>query len=514
MKKTRSYFPKQRKLADKPWQAPCNFLVLLVCITLMTALATTVFVQAQPPQAAYLLTPRNADDIPLSLYAERRAQLMHTMSDRAFAVFFAADVRNRQYDVDYEYRQSSDFLYLSGFPEAKSALLLIPQGIVLNSAIDTTFTDGDTMRYTALLFVQKRVPAEELWTGAITGRERAETLYGIKTLENGIFPRILKHLCSTRDTLCITALPTDALTEPLAGTTVRMSVEARKTLTLQYPRLVLSGKPRRFLDSARRVKDIAELRLLQKAIDITLEGHKAVIRSVRPNMMEYESEAVMESTFRRLGAEDVGYASIVGSGNASCILHYTTNRKQMKSGEVLLMDCGAEYHGYTADITRTIPVNGRFSSEQRALYNLVYEAQNAAIAVYKPGNDWRLAHSRAVDVIRAGLLRLGIIKDAEEYRWYFPHGSVHHIGLDVHDTGYTGYVFQPNMVLTCEPGIYIPEGSPCDKKWWNIGIRLEDDILITTGEPVILSKALPRSADEIEALMRPTSEGGKKKKER
>jgi Xaa-Pro aminopeptidase len=494
------------------WQS-FSFRLCSCLAAVFSALVVGVWVlpntaQAQPPHAVYSLTPRSADDVSAQYYAARRMKLLRTMSDRAFAVFFAADVRNRQYDVDYEYRQSSDMLYLCGFPEPKSALLLVPGGIVLSATLDSAFaTQQDTTRHTALLFVQQRIPNEELWTGAITGRERAEERYGIKTLEYGLFAKVLALLCTSRDTLCITALPTDALTEPLAGTTVRMSVEARKVLSAQHPHLILSGKPRRILDSLRRIKDSAELTLLQKAITMTAEGHKAVMRSVRPKMMEYECEAVMESTFRRLGAEDVGYPSIMGSGNASCILHYTSNRKQTQAGDVLLMDCGAEYHGYTADITRTIPVNGRFSAEQRTLYDLVYKAQQAAIAVYKPGNDWRLAHSRAVEVIRAGLLNLGIIKQADEYKWYFPHGLVHHIGLDVHDTGYTGYVFQPDMVLTCEPGIYIPEGSPCDKKWWNIGIRIEDDILVTTGEPIILSKTLPRSAEEVEAWMQSGKKG-------
>lgn len=457
---------------------------------------------AQPPAAAYFLHPRHADDIPLSRYAERRKTVLATMSAKSLAIFFAADARNRQNDVDYEYRQSSDFWYLCGFPEAESTLMLIPGGIVLPKMLDSTGT-----RHEALLFVKKRDLYLEMRSGSITGADRAKAMYGVMALENVNFASVLGMLLQPedstfrRDTVFATTFPTSAVTEPLSGEVVNIERESRLRLQKQYPRAVIRSQ-KRLLADMRQIKDADELRLLRKAIDITLSGHREAIAQVKPKAFEYEIEAAMEGTFKRLGAEDVGYASIVGAGANSCILHYTLSRREAEAGEVLLMDCGAEYHGYTADITRTVPVNGKFSPEQREIYTLVYNAQEAAIKEYRKGVDWRLPHSRAVEIIRSGLLKLGIITNPDDYKLYFPHGSVHYIGLDVHDAGNYS-TFQPNMIFTCEPGIYIPAGSACDKKWWDIGVRIEDDVLVTDGEPVIVSAALPRTADGIEAMMKP-----------
>ena len=455
---------------------------------------------AQPPAASYFLHARHADDIPLSRYAERRKAVLATMSAKSLAVFFAADVRNRQNDVDYEYRQSSDFWYLCGFPEAESSLMLIPGGIVLPKTLDSSGA-----RHEALLFVKKRDLYLEMRSGSITGADRAKAMYGVMALENVNFASVLGMLLQPedstlrRDTVFATTFPTSAVTEPLSGEVVNMEREARLRLQKQYPRAVIRSQ-KRLLADMRQIKDADELRLLRKAIDITLSGHREAITQVKPKTFEYEIEAAMEGAFKRLGAEDVGYGSIVGAGANSCILHYTLSRRQAEAGEVLLMDCGAEYHGYTADITRTVPVSGKFSPEQREIYTLVYNAQEAAIKEYRKGVDWRLPHSKAVDVIRTGLLKLGIITNPDDYKLYFPHGSVHYIGLDVHDAGNYS-TFQPNMILTCEPGIYIPENSKCDRKWWNIGVRIEDDILITDNQPFVMSGKLPSSVVEIEKLM-------------
>lgn len=469
-------------------------------LTLLCQSATLLF--AQPPGADYFLQARHENDIPLGRYAERRQKILASMSPKSLAVFFAADRRVRQNDVQYEYRQSSDMLYLCGFPEAESALVLIPGGIVLPRNLDSSGAKHET-----LLFVKKRDPFQELWTGAITGEERATKLYGVMALDNINFLSVLGSVLAPadstqrRDTVFLTTFPSSAVTEPLSGEVVNLEREAKVRLQKQYPSAVIRSQ-KRLLADLRQIKDADELRILRKTIDITLAGHREAIAATQPGRYEYEIEAAMEAAFKRLRAEDVGYGSIVGAGPNSCVLHYTASRRRAEAGEVLLMDCGAEYMGYSADITRTIPVNGKFSPAQREIYNLVYTAQEAAISEYRKGVDWRLPHSRAVEVIRAGLLKLGIITNPDDYKLYFPHGSVHYIGLDVHDAGnYT--TFQPNMVVTCEPGIYIPAGSPCDKKWWNIGIRLEDDVLITDGAPLVLSASLPRRWEEIEAMMRP-----------
>lgn len=480
----------------------------LLCVIIFATGLHSSNVLAQPTTATYWLQGRNTDDSPLSAYKMRRDRVNAALSEKSFMVLFAADTRLRQNDVYYEYRQNSDLFYCTGFGEAESALILVPRGIVLPDSLDASRT-----KHTALLFVQEPSAQKQLWTGALTGSKRAQTLYGIPSFGNVHFRGILKTLLAAHDTVYISELPTQSVFEPLSGDTLDFETNLPQRLKKDFPGLNVFSH-QRLLGNMRRIKDSSEIELLRKAVNITVAAHEETIRTVRPDMPEYETEAVMEAGFKRRGAEDVGYGSIIGSGPNSCVLHYTSSRRTMRSGELLLMDCGAEYHNYTADITRTIPVSGRFSPEQKAIYNLVYAAQEAAIKEYRNNVDWRKPHSRAVEIIREGLLKLGIITHPDDYKLYFPHGSVHYIGLDVHDAG-TYNTFQPNMVLTCEPGIYIPENSPCDKKWWNIGVRIEDDILVTNGEPVILSATLPRTAEGIERLMqsgRTTSPTGKSKK--
>jgi Xaa-Pro aminopeptidase len=219
-------------------------------------------------------------------------------------------------------------------------------------------------------------------------------------------------------------------------------------------------------------------------------------------MYEYELQAVIEYCFAKNGAEYPGFPSIVGSGPNSCILHYEANRRQMQTGDVVVMDIGAEYHGYTADVTRTIPVNGKFSPAQREIYEIVLKAQEEAIKEFKPGASSSAPSQRATDVIADGLMKLGIIKEKSEVRRYYMHGLSHNIGLDVHDVGRFSAPYAPGMILTVEPGVYIPAESPCDKKYWNIGVRIEDDVLITDSGCRVLSAGAPKTVNEIESLMK------------
>jgi Xaa-Pro aminopeptidase len=217
-------------------------------------------------------------------------------------------------------------------------------------------------------------------------------------------------------------------------------------------------------------------------------------------MSETEVQGIHEYVFKKYGAEYEGYPSIVGAGANGCVLHYITNNKMSVGNDLVLMDLGAEYRGYTADVTRTIPANGKFTTEQKAIYDLVYDAQEASFQYCKPGQPIGITTKISREVINKGLAKLGIIESPEAEHMYFPHGVSHHIGLDVHDRGnYEN--FEPNMVLTVEPGIYIPLGSPCDKKWWGIGVRIEDDILITDNGYELLSDLAPRKSDEIEKMM-------------
>ncbi|MBP6649960.1 MAG: Xaa-Pro dipeptidase, partial [Bacteroidia bacterium] len=238
----------------------------------------------------------------------------------------------------------------------------------------------------------------------------------------------------------------------------------------------------------------------RKAIDITCTGHLEMMRALETGFSEYEIQAVGEYIFKSEGAEATGYPSICGGGENSCYLHYETNRKPLESGDLILLDMGAEYHGYSADITRTLPVNGKFTAEQKAIYEIIYNAQEAAFEACKPGNAFRDPHQRALDVITNGLIQLGIIKDESEVKSYFMHGTSHYLGLDVHDVG-TYSNLKAGNIITVEPGIYIPEGSPCDPRWWNIGIRLEEDVLITKDGYEVLSARLPRKWEEIEKVM-------------
>jgi Xaa-Pro aminopeptidase len=224
------------------------------------------------------------------------------------------------------------------------------------------------------------------------------------------------------------------------------------------------------------------------------------MKAMHPGMSEREVQGIHEFVYRKYGAEFEGYPSIVGAGNNGCVLHYVENSRTKLNNDLVLMDIGAEYRGYTADVTRTIPANGKFTPEQRAIYDLVYRAQEAAIAASQAGKDFREPHQAAAAVINGGLVQLGIIKDVKDKHLYFPHGTSHYLGLDVHDRGTYGPL-KANSVITVEPGIYIPEGSPCDKKWWGIAVRIEDDILITQAGPENLSAGAPRKAEDIEKLM-------------
>ena len=254
----------------------------------------------------------------------------------------------------------------------------------------------------------------------------------------------------------------------------------------------------------REIKTKNEIDLLKKAVAISVVGQIEVMKAMHPDMGEREIQGIHEFVYRKYGAADEGYPSIVGAGENSCVLHYIENDKEEINNQLVLMDLGAEFFGYTADVTRTIPANGVFSPEQKALYQIVYDSQEVAISGSQVGNTFRSIYLSSYDFIAKGLIQLGIISEASEARKYYPHGLSHHIGLDVHDPG-NYQDLEADMVITIEPGIYIPENSPCDPKWWNIGSRIEDDVLITNDGPVNLSAGAPRDWKDIEELMKEES---------
>jgi Xaa-Pro aminopeptidase len=260
------------------------------------------------------------------------------------------------------------------------------------------------------------------------------------------------------------------------------------------------------MSELRGIKTREELELIRKAVAISCIGQVEVMKAIKPGMSEREVQGIHEYVFKKYQAEDVGYPSIVGGGHNGCILHYIDNYKPaLDNRELILMDLGAEYHGYTADITRTIPVNGKFSPEQRQIYQIVLDAQEAAMKICKEGTTFDQLNRVTRKVVNKGLARLGILKPSElDDRRYYPHGCCHHIGLDVHDRG-SRAALKENMVITIEPGIYIDENSDCDPKWWGIGVRIEDDFLIKKDGCEHLSALAPRHPDEIEEIMKQPS---------
>lgn len=279
----------------------------------------------------------------------------------------------------------------------------------------------------------------------------------------------------------------------------RLEIKERVAIKMEGNNLDSSSLTE-IMANLRETKTEEEMVLLKKAIEISAVGQIEVMKAMHPNMSETEIQGVHEFVYKKYNAEYEGYPSIVGAGHNGCILHYIENNKPKVGNDLVLMDLGAEYHGYTADVTRTIPANGKFSEEQKLIYEIVYEAQEAGIKASVVGAPFQAPGQAASKVVTAGLMKLGIIKKEEDSRIYFPHGTSHYLGLDVHDRGTYG-AFKPNTVITVEPGIYIPEGSDCDKKWWGIAVRIEDDILITENGPVNLSAMAPRTVADIEKTM-------------
>ena len=431
----------------------------------------------------------DTDLLTKEFHAGRRDALRALMPDSSVAVFFANPERNRSNDVDYQYSQDPDFYYLSGYPEPNAVLFIFKEKV----QIDSFFTNE-------LIFVQERNAYRESWNGRRLGTEGVKKELGFRqVLLNTQFADISMGFQRFHKIYCVE--PKDDIRDDKNDRGDLFSlVKHFRTKTVacktkdSYNLIQLMG-------ALREVKTPEEMNLLRKAIRISCESHAALMHSLDTTMTEFQAQAIIEYGFKSRGSEYPGYPSIVGAGENSCILHYIENRRHFKNNDILVLDAGAEYHGYTADITRSLPVNGHFSAEQRLIYDIVYDAQTAGINVCTEGNEFRAAHKAAFAVVSKRLKELGIIKNEVEAMKYFFHGTSHYLGLDVHDAGLYGKLKAGN-VITVEPGIYIPEGSDCDKKWWNIGVRIEDDILITNGKPENLSASLPSKAEEIERIMK------------
>lgn len=429
------------------------------------------------------------DMLPAAFHSGRREALREMMPDNSVAIFFSNPIRNRSNDVDYEYHQDPNFYYLTGIQEPNSILIVFSESQKIN---------GENVK--EVVFVQERDESKEIWNGARLGVEGIEKLGFEKVLSNKEFKNIELHL--DRYDFITYSLPTESLKDnPFDKEdmyNLRQQFEAH--LFKAEDATIKRGDYAVYMARLREVKTEEELVLMKRAINITCQAQTELLKALEPGMKEYQSEAVVEFIFKLNGAEYPGFPSIQGSGANSCVLHYQTNRKSMIGTNLLVSDVGAEYHGYTADVTRTMPVDGKFSKEEAEIYNLVLEAQNAGIEAAKVGNNFWEPNIAATTVLSQGLMKLGIIKTPAELKRYFMHGTSHYLGLDVHDQGTYGKL-QENSVITVEPGLYIPENSPCDPKYWNIGVRIEDDILITKDGPENLSGCIPRTIPEIEQLM-------------
>ncbi|MCC4610066.1 aminopeptidase P N-terminal domain-containing protein [Xanthomonas campestris pv. zinniae] len=431
-------------------------------------------------------------------YARRRKQLMQMAGEHAILILPAAPERVRSHDTHYPYRQDSDFWYLSGFPEPEAVLVLVPGR-----------RHGE-----AILFCRERDAEREAWDGPREGQEGAVERYGM----DDAYPiddvdEILPGLLEGRSRVYYHFGRDVDFDLKLIGWLKRVREQVRHGAQPPHEFLELGH----LLHEQRLFKSRDELALMQQAADISVRAHLAAMRLARPGVHEYELQAEVEREFRAADGWPA-YGSIVGTGSNACVLHYRANNARSRDGDLVLIDAGAEYRGYAADITRTFPVNGRFTPAQRALHDLVGAAQAAALAQARPGVAYEAGHLAAVETLTEGLLRLGLLKGKLErniaeghYKRFYRHKTGHWLGLDVHDVGDyrlagDSRLLEPGMVFTIEPGLYVSaDDTTVEPRWRGIGIRTEDNVLITGDGHRVLTDALARSADEIEAVMAGTA---------
>jgi len=441
-------------------------------------------------------------------FAERRKELFSRLPDKSVCIVVASPERTRNNDTEHPFRQSSDVLYLSGFPEPESALVLTKFG----------------KRQRVIMFVRPRERKAETWTGKRFGVEGALAKFGAHEAHlTDEFATVIEDLLDRAEHVYYRL----GLNEEFDSQFISLLKKNQKTLL----------NPCRLIHDMRRIKSQPELDVMGYAASVSARAHAEAMRKVRPGMYEYQLQTVVESVFGYAGAVEVAYPSIVAGGNNANILHYTTNREVLKDGDLVLLDAGCEFSGYASDITRTFPVNGKFTAEQRAIYELVLKAQLAAIKACKPGRTANQVHQICSDVLRRGLVELGIlpeemankrvaerlVNEAEKEKRddkiahlerFFMHRTGHWLGLDVHDPAgcddSRDQPLVPGMVLTVEPGLYLPKYDRLvPPQYRGIGVRIEDDVLITEGGCLVLSAGVPKTVDEIEVLMAEGRSSGK-----
>lgn len=428
-------------------------------------------------------------------YAKRRRALMAQMSPNSIAIIPCAPVTVRNRDVEHPYRQDSDFYYLSGFDEEHACLVLIP--------------GREHGEY--VLFCQEKIKEQEIWTGRRVGPEAALEQLGC----DDAFPisdidDILPGLIEGKDRIFANLGVSPEFDRQLMQWVNHIKTQVRNGATPPHEFSALDH----LLHEQRLIKSDAEIAVMQKAAEISAEAHTRAMQVVKPGMREFQLEAELMQIFMAAGSRWPAYPSIVGSGDNACILHYTRNDDVIGDNELILIDAGCELDYYASDITRTFPSNGKFTDPQRKLYQLVLDAQYAAIAVTKPGNHWNQPHEAAVKVLTEGLVHYGLLEgDVDDlienlaYRQFYMHKTGHWLGMDVHDVGEYRLEGEwrelvPGMVLTIEPGLYIaPDDDTVDPMWRGIGIRIEDDVVVTKDGCTILSRDVVKEITDIEALM-------------
>jgi len=419
---------------------------------------------------------------------------MRMAGEDSIIILLAAPARIRNNDAYYPYRQDSDFLYLTGFREHDAMLVMIPAG-----------NDGQCM-----LFCRSRDPEREMWDGAMVGLESAVSEYGMdQAFDFSKVEKRLPDLLHDRDRIYYDLGRNPAFDRRLIGWLNEFRGKTRKNFHAPEEIHALDH----MLHDMRLYKSREELSTMRRSAKVAIEAHEHAMRLCAPGLNEADIHAELLHTFTRHHCEP-SYMPIVGGGANGCVLHYITNRDLLKDGDMLLIDAGAEYDGYASDITRTFPINGKFSPEQRDLYEVVLAAQAAGIKQACAGNQWQDMHDAAVRVATEGMISLGILEhcleeelEMEGYKPFYVHNTGHWLGLDVHDVGeyqIDGHSreLEPGMVMTVEPGIYIhPEENSVAECWRGVGIRIEDNIAITRNEPRILTDDLVKMPDDIEALM-------------
>ena len=422
------------------------------------------------------------------------AEFMRRMNQGSVAIIPAAREAVRSNDTNYRYRQDSDFFYLTGFEEPEAVAVIAP---------------GREHKYT--LFVRPRDPEREIWDGRRAGVDGAKRDFGAdESFPIEEFEKQLQEILDGAEILYYRLGVNSDLDNTIIRQIARMRGWNRKPI---YPPETIVD-PATIVHELRVLKSREEIALMQRAADIAAEAHCEAMKAARAGMKEYELEALIEQVFRRNGANGPSYTSIIGAGSNATVLHYINNDGELHDGELLLIDAGAEYKGYASDITRTFPINGRFTKAQREIYDIVLETQVSCVDMVRPGTTHEQLKQHSIEMITDGLLRLGLLKGKKEelikekkYEQFYMHGLGHMLGIDVHDVGRyyidkESRALEPGVVMTVEPGIYIsPDTKEIPEQYLGIGVRIEDDVLCTNNGPRVLTTKVPKQPEEIEALM-------------